>query len=97
MLGLNLQTCLHYQSVMKEISHSPMQRSPDGGSKPGHGWGVGAAILGQAWCGVRVSQIPRLGDEGGEEVAENTHSCHTANVNCQFDRIWTYPRAEARP
>lgn len=56
-----------------------------------------AAILDQAWGGVRVSQLPRLGDEGREEVAENTYSCLTVNVNCQFDRIWTYSRAEAHP
>lgn len=55
---------------MKKVSHCPIQRSPDRGSKPGQGQGVRGAVLGLAWGEVGPSQLPRLGDEGTEEAAE---------------------------
>lgn len=53
---------------MKKVSHCPIQRSPDKGSKPGQGQGVIGAVLGPAWGEVGASQLPRL--EGTEEAAE---------------------------
>lgn len=54
--------------MVKEINHCPIQRSPDGDSKPGHGWGVRAAILDQAWVGSGYHNYQDLEMKAGRRL-----------------------------